>query len=364
MTKQRLFLLAGTALCLAAAGWLARWSEAPETDIEKSVAGRPTQERAVVFPRDRPKKKSVRRPAPTSLRPTTQQATHTPEVSAIERAVYATGNDEAVFVEFSAIRNSSFVEKLIDCQSHALAAEWEESVEQLGYDWRKDIDRLAISPHAVAMSGFFENAKVPEAFGVGESYGDGARIYRPDPASPVRYVVANENLVAMAKNESDAKTLIDRVEGRVPVTPTSYPQVAEHEVYGQISASMLASLLDQDQPLANDLTDLIENISVRMEVDDYLSLSLDVQSKDAEKAADLAKSVGGLLALARREAELAGDAELASLLEAAQVLPGDAGKFGVDLAVPESWMLERMGCDETDSVRDVGPKAGVGDDEG
>jgi hypothetical protein len=346
MTRQRFFLLVGICISLAVAAWLSRLSSTDTQKTENKSSGVKKETEEVIFPRYRSMPKHTKRPKAVKPSQDKQEARHVPNVSPIERAVFSSAKQEAVFVEFSAIRNSSFVEKLLNCQGNEFASQWEKSVQALGYDWQRDIDRLAISPDAMVMSGFFQNAKIPEGFGDEIAYGNGAKIYQPDPTSPMRYVVVDENLLAMTKDIEAAEQLVDRVEGRSPIVPTTYPHMMENEVYGQISASMISMLLANDAPLSSDIAELVDKISLRMEVDDHLSVSLDVESKDAKKSVDLAKSVGGLLALARREAALAGDDELASLLEMAQVLPGADGKFGVDFAVPETWALNRMGCDE------------------
>lgn len=365
MTRQRFFLLSGICFFLGLAGWFSRLSSTEKTGAPTLVHDHRTVAKEIVFPRDRVKPKAKKRSRLRESASHTEEARHEPEVSPIERAVFSDQHGDAVFIEFSAIRNSSIVEKLMKCQGNAFASQWEQSVQALGYDWQRDIDRVALSPDAMVMSGFFENAKIPEEFGDGTTYGDGAEMYQPDPASPMRYVVVDENLLAMVKDADAAKALIDRVEGRAPVSATRYPHLMENEVYGQVSASMLSFFLANDAPLATDLTNLVDNISLRMEVDDYLSISLDVKSKDEDKALDLAKSVGGLFALARREAALAGDDELAALLEQAQVLPGTEGKFGIDLAVPEGWLLERLDCDKSGAPMNPAPdSARKGDESG
>jgi len=92
------------------------------------------------------------------------------------------------------------------------------------------------------------------------------------------------------------------------------------------------------------LTKMLTTSQVRMSVDDAAALSLDIGTTSPEDGSELAKALGGAVAMARAEALSSGRADLAGMLEQARVEARPDGSIAFDLAVPGNDLLKAMGC--------------------
>lgn len=352
MDKRRLILLALVAAFVGAGIALSRCTDdAIETRTSKGkspVAA--VEKKRVIYPRDR--RRVRRRPAqPGPGEPATKKGPRRdPSSDPIVRAMSAPGKDGAVFVEVNAIRHSDVVSKILACRQQEAFSELERLKEDLGIDLAEDVDRVAFGEDAVAMSGFFEGLKLPPELGEPEAYGEQARIYRaPAPEGTgdddAYIALIGDDMIVMGLEEG-VKAAVDRVEGRAEPGASLPAELFYSEVYGRVDPGFLGALLQgENDPIARQLMELVEQGTIRMMFDEQVSLSLDLAAKTPEAGEDLAKAVGGLFATLRRDAEQRGEEELAGLLEQARVLPGDDGRFGVDLAVPGEVILKSMGCD-------------------
>lgn len=351
MDKRRIVLLALVIAFVAAGIALSRCTddamEAHKGGDTSDVAK--VERKKVVYPRDR---RLVRRrpadpgPGASDDKAPRREASTDP----IVRAMSAPGKDGAIFVEVNAIRHSDIVEKVLACRQEEAFSELERMKNDLGIDLAEDVDRFALAEDSVAMSGFFEDLKLPPELGEGEAYGDEARLYRaPEPGGEGQGVLAviGDNLVVVAATEEGARAAVDRVEGRADPGASLPRELFYSEVYGQMGPGLVQAMLaGAEDPVAAQLMELVDKGTVRMMFDEQVSLSLDFAAKSQEAGEDLAKAVGGALAGFRREAEQQGEEELAWLLEQARVLPGEDGRFGIDVAVPGELILKTMGCDE------------------
>ena len=78
---------------------------------------------------------------------------------------------------------------------------------------------------------------------------------------------------------------------------------------------------------------------------DAVALSLDVGAVDDGARENLQKAARGALALARKQAEDAGETELAGLIDQARIETGADGRIALDVAVPGEFFLRTLGCD-------------------
>src|SRR5690606_34694099 len=126
------------------------------------------------------------------------------------------------------------------------------------------------------------------------------------------------------------------------------------EIYGSIGPELIRALsAGGSDPLFGKLGELVTEGTARVLVDEHVSVSLDFEAKGETSADDLAKALGGVLALARQQANANGEVELAALLEQARVLPQEGGRFGVDVAVPGELILKGMGCAPSGSTQEA-----------
>ena len=350
MDKQkRWILLGGIAVCLVGAFFVSKCAddEGLELDPEKkkrALAREQAEGIDVKYPRDtfRPRKDS---PLATK-RP--ELATLIDEDDPVLRAMSTNGGG-AVFIEVNAIRHSPLVEKVLRCRDGEAMAGFDDLKKAIGVDVLEDVDRLAIGDEGIAISGFFENFKVPEDLGAPETHeGNDIYAYTSDEGSkPGYFAQVGDGLIVAGEDKDALARAIDRVEGRTSSTPIVPIKSTNSEIYGRVSSDFLGKFLQNDKdPLAMQVRELVTGGTVRLNVDEHVSASFDVDTNDGAKGKDLAKALGGALAVMRRDAEKQGDAELAALLEKARIMPNDNGSFALDMAVPGDTLLEMLGCNE------------------
>lgn len=353
MRDRRVLLALAAVVFLGVAFAASRCSD--EALDDRTAAAKALDQRAkVVFPRDDAKRRRTRSTTPLD---TQKPADDKPPPSrdGLQRAI---AGDGAVFAEVNAIRHSDLVEKMMRCRENEAMGQLATMKEELGIDPSQDLDRVGFDDKVLAASGFFENLKVPAELGEGTPYGDNGRVWKlPGGRDGEQGYAARVggDLVVMGESEADVQAAIDRAEGRAPARPPLDPSLAKSEIYGPLSQDLIKSFLrGANDPVAQRLMESIAGGAIRMNVDEHVKISLDLQSKDAATGEDLSKAVGGALAVARKQAE-ATDPELAWLLEQARVLPQGDGKFGIDLAVPGTFILDKMGCDEQGNPKPKAP---------
>jgi hypothetical protein len=147
-------------------------------------------------------------------------------------------------------------------------------------------------------------------------------------------------------SEDELKAAIDRAEGRREASNTFPDGVVGGEVYGMVGPALLQSLVGMGGGggQLGGLADMLTSAMVRMAVDDAAALSLDIRTKRPEDGTELAKALGGAVAMARSRAASDGQQELAAMLEQARVVPGADGSIAFDLAIPGDELLKLLGC--------------------
>lgn len=354
MKQNRVVILLVAVVLLVVGALLSRCSDEAERPEGEAMAKAEAKERAaeVVFPRDR---RATRRAPPPPAKPG-EPAPQRREAfgDPIQRAM-AFPDGGAVFVEVNAIRHSPLVERILACRKDEATDGMRQMKETLGIDPLEDVDRMALHDKVFAVSGFFDELKLPSEAGEPEAYGDGAQLYRmPNPDDPeggtTVFGRVGEGLLLLGEDEAEVKAAIDRAEGRGETGAGLPLDVTQSEVYGRFGPELLTELLGNGSggadPLVARVSEIVTDGTVRILVDDAVSMSLDLETNDAEAGEDLSKAIGGALAGARAKAESEGNADLAALLDRARVLKQEDGRFGIDVAVPGDVILDAMGCGE------------------
>lgn len=340
-------LLAVALILLAVAATLARCSDERLGVTVPAV-------RAIEFPRERALKEArqERRRAsasPSSAPPATPPSTKSRD--RLMRALSSPGKDGAVVVEVNALRHSPLVEGLLSCRAAQHGDEvagLELLKDELGIDLTQDVDRVALDPEVLAVSGFFEKLTLPPEAGDGEGYGDDARIFamKGGQGKPSYLAKVGSDLVMTSTSVDELKAAIDRAEGRADAPATFPDGTIGGEVYGVVGPALVRSIaaMGGNNEQLDGVVDMLTTSKVRMAVDDDAAISLDIGTKSPSDGAELAKALGGAVALARTRAAAEGQAELAAMLEQARVVPNDDGSIAFDLAVPGDELLKLMGC--------------------
>lgn len=306
----------------------------------------------VEFPRDRAAREErlQRRVAAKPSTPATPSTS--PARDRLTRALSSPGQGGAVVFEVNALRHSPLVDALLACrrQQHGDELDGLDFFKsELGIDVTEDVDRVALDAEVFAVSGFFEKLVLPAELGDGEVYGDGGRIFKleGDKGAPVYMAKVGGDLLMTSSEPAELKAAIDRAEGRAEA-PSTFPDgVVGGEVYGTVGPELLQGLVGLGGGGSADLSGLSQMLTtakVRMAVDDNAALSLDIGTKGPKEGQELARALGGVVAMARSQAVADGRGELAAMLEQAQVVPRDDGSIAFDVALPGNELLKAMGC--------------------
>ena len=353
MERSRLVVLGLIVLFIAAAVLLGRCGDDRQRAEASEDGGRAG--RQVVYPRQQASHRP-RHPLPLSERSGDGGRSRRPQdvMMALERAAMPDNGGGAVFVEVNAIRHSPIVEKILRCRSSEALTGMAEMKHELGIDPLEDLDRIALSDQVFAVSGQFDDIKLPAELGVPTRIADGADLYRvdePGPGGPDAGLVAHylalvdQSLVIMGDDEQQVRAAIERAQGRSAAQSLRI-EGSEGEVYGKVGPAFIQAMFDgANDPMAQRLREVVKGGLVRMTVDEQVALSLDVEATDQSTADDLARAVAGAFAAMRTEATRSGRDDVAGLLEQARVEPRSNGSFALDVAVPGDLVLRGMGCD-------------------
>jgi hypothetical protein len=343
--KSVVMLLAASVALLLVAAALARCGDERVGGVTAPVV------KQVEFPRERAAREQRQQRAAQVAggKAPTAPAT-SPSTDRLTRALSSPSKNGAVVFEVNALRHSPLVDAIINCRRQQGGDEMhglDLMKSELGIDLTEDVDRVAVDAEVLAVSGFFSKMQLPAELGEGEVYGDAGRIFtlEGDKGEPAYMAKVGDDLVMTSTDPVQLKAAIDRAEGRSEA-PSSFPAgVVGGEIYGMVGPGLLGQLVQMGgaSELAG-LSQMLTTSQVRMSVDDAAALSLDIGTKSPEDGSELAKALGGAVAMARAEALSSGRADLAGMLEQARVEARPDGSIAFDLAVPGNDLLKAMGC--------------------
>ncbi|HYD42458.1 MAG TPA: hypothetical protein VEB43_16635 [Anaeromyxobacter sp.] len=245
--------------------------------------------------------------------------------------------------EANALRHSRLGERFIACLEARRPGDLAELEREFGVDPLKDLDRVAFLDDAVVLSGHFQHLKWDRLASARHStYGRDGRVYRDG----AEWIAAwRDQLIVVSSSEEGVHRAIDQLEGRAPIPPSGIDENSTYgEVYGVIPGAAARRLLGGDERgIGSKLASLASRIELHVDAMQDVAAVVRVQGTDAGGLEDLAKTIGGALAVARVKAQAEGDREFADLLEHAQVEHGGAS-FDLQLAIPAD-RLERWFAD-------------------
>lgn len=254
----------------------------------------------------------------------------------------------ALVAEFNAIVNSELGGLMTQCLS-AGADDVMGALRDAGMDPTTKIDRVAIIDDSVVISGDFKNAqwrKLLDEGAVAKGHGrQGEIVEVKEPDGGVETFAAwGGQMFIAGGDEASQRAILDRLEGKGPdYKPALDESSAYGEVYGLVSVAALAELVrGHDARLADIIAQSAKSVQLHMDISHDVGLVADIESSDAQKTEELRKTIGGLLSLARMEAQAKGKAEEAALLELAHVRSAEGGAdFRLEAGLPHEFM-EKM----------------------
>lgn len=350
--RNKAWLAAAVALLALAAWLMSRGDSVASTDDDKKPR--------VEFPRypkpeehDRNRRRRTLAPAPRAVESDVAPAKRDPVITALPTSK---GKSVVVF-EASALKETPIAKHWLDCMmSGRQRARLKRFRDRYGVDPLEDVERLAVSSEEVFIaSGDFSGARWEEMEGPPRVYGNKGVIFeREREGRPTEAMgIWNDEMVLIAKTAADVEAAMDRLEDRAP---SEAPRLREWDqygdVYGVLSAEDIARMFPEDQSeLADRLRGAVKDIELHVDASEDVAITADVGGEVESEVEDLAKSLGGALALARLKAQSDGEENLAELLDFAKIRP-KGGTFTVDLALPLDVLVRQMGPCRKDDVDD------------
>lgn len=258
-----------------------------------------------------------------------------------------------VVFEANALRHSRLGELFLGCLGEGEKKDIED-LRKVGIDPLKDVDRVAVTPEGLAVSGFFDKVRWEEAFdgAQGSPYGREGTVYQwasPGQGDRMAAAVWRNQLLVLGGSREAVQAAVDRVEGRAPASPPIPEEASYGEVYGVLPGEALRELVPGGTgsgDLARRLAEVASRVELHADAMNDVAVTARVSGDDRAGLEDLARALGAALALARVEARTTGDRTLGELLDHARVARGGEG-FSLELALPAE-TLERWfaGCRE------------------
>ncbi|HEU4385515.1 MAG TPA: hypothetical protein VFR85_18665 [Anaeromyxobacteraceae bacterium] len=252
-----------------------------------------------------------------------------------------------VVFEANALRHSRLGELFLGCLGESEKKDLDE-LRRMGIDPLKDVDRVAVMPKGLAVSGFFDKVSWDQVFHgfARERYGSESVLYEDPGRGRFAAAVWRSQLIVLGPDPDAVRAAVDRVEGRAPATPPIAEDATYGEVYGVVPGEALRALVPPGTPgdLARRLAEVASRVELHADAMSDVAVTARVSGEDRAALEDLARALGAALAVGRMEARASGERELAELLDHARVARGGEG-FSLELALPAE-LLERWfaGC--------------------
>jgi hypothetical protein len=265
-------------------------------------------------------------------------------------ALAAGASRSAVVLEVNALRYSPVGALLLECLG---AAEGRpsplEALRRVGIDPLQDLDRVGMTDHGFLVSGDFRRANWEALMGRGKpvpygAHGQISLLQSGQDGRTALYATRwGDSMLHLGTSEQDAREVVDALEGRGPPRrPLLTPDQTYGELYGVISAQDLARTVGGSDEWTTALASAASQVELHLDARRDVALVADVAGDDPGKLDDLAKTLGGALALARVKARSTGDAETAELLDFAQVQPPRGQQISLELALPLEVVARRL----------------------
>jgi hypothetical protein len=266
----------------------------------------------------------------------------------------------AMVVEANALRHSPVGELMLDCfVGTAQDNEFSRLRSKTGLDVLEDLDRVAVADQSLLMSGRFADANWGQVFpGMqAEALGPNTRLWKSQDGARSALVWKDE-IVVVGSTEAETMAAADRLEGRAPPGP---PVIGERdsygEIYGVVNSSVVAGLFERERPdLAARLKTITEQVKLHVDASHDVGIVADANGNDPAGALDLARALGGALALGRAAARAQCKDDLAAFLDYANVQPSGSGSFRVELALPLDYLQAQLKDCPGRKARPVGSK--------
>lgn len=249
---------------------------------------------------------------------------------------------ETVVIEANAILQSPVGQMMFECLQDDIDDDASEKRLQMEH-FVNALDRIALGTGAtqVFTGQFDEGVKdyLASNHGSGTPYGDAGTLYQ-EGDQVIGYW--NQEMMVMGP-EGEVRSTFDRLEGRSPAEEDVFPEnLAYGEAYGRVSQDFLLRMMPEREGLAELLEEAASEIELHVDTQTSVAMTFDVRGKNADRIDELARSLGGGLAMLRVKARMDGDEALEHLFDQARISGRYSGGFTVEVAVSQDFLAERM----------------------
>ncbi len=389
MRRRHLYWLLGAAALLVVAALLGTWDEEGGLGADSEVQPAPR------FPRGfregewgRAKRRRRRLPTPSAgqgagARPSVGESlADEPEPESTERdpmlaaLAGAAPTGSLMVFEANVLRHTPVGERLLACMSPQARDGMAELRSSYGVDPLQHLDRVAVGDGMLLLSGHFDDANWESIFKdhAMQAYGEHGRLYQPPPPEPsaeglpafdspgpprVAGVWRNE-LLLLGRDEAQVQAALDQLEGRAEPRPALLDENQTYgEAYGVLAVEDALELFpDDQQELAERFRQAARSIELHVDARRDVAIVAEVSGDTGELLEELARALGGVLALGRLKARADGADKLVELLEHARIHQQTGDAFTLELALPLELIERHLGrCAQLDEPDGAGAPA-------
>lgn len=324
------------ALMGGAGWWMSRSLRKQQEEVLATVPAFPSKEDPPKERRRPPDPIAVSAPPPVTPTPSASPVPRPPD--ALTRFAMQPSKSVAL-VEVNAIVNTPFFERLQECYPIP-----EDSPDrQPPFDWRRDVDRVAMTDHGMIMSGFFDD-KLVASWMTNRNGHATQREYRGFVIFDLgAQSSAQRGSIVMTGPANEMNAMIDRVLDPAPA------DAATADVYGDVyfrsdMQGFRTELGENAQEGQNRVLDSIferlDGVTLRANVWDSVALTLDGAPRNGQSIEGLASVIRGALSVAKNQID-SDDVRLSVLSELAKVDTDDKG-IKLNLAVPVADLFDKF----------------------
>jgi hypothetical protein len=215
---------------------------------------------------------------------------------------------------------------------------------EFGLNPIEDVERVAVSSAPMMILSVPANKLNFDRPGYAKrTIGSQGAIYEQQGKRDV-FATWGDSLVLTGPNAKAIEEAIARLESGDASDP-AIPEWSRYgDIYGSISPSELSDMMpDSQEGLATKMREAVDRVDLHVDASEDVALVADVAGPGEADIADLGKSFGAALSLARMKAQGDGDDKLAELLDYAAVHPR-GNRFALDVALPFDLLKEMGPC--------------------
>ncbi len=248
-----------------------------------------------------------------------------------------------VVFEVAGLRDSPVGKAWLDCLMKRDGKRGLDNIQkEIGLNPLEDIERVAVSSAPLMlMTVPTEKLKLDERGFTKRSFGKQGAIFERPPSKEV-FATWGDSLLVTGPDARTVEESLERLESDTPQLPVIPDWSQYGDMYGSISPEELAKMLPEDQSaLAEKIRSAVNRVDIHLDASEDVAFVADVEGPGEQDIADLGKSFGAALSLARIQAQSNDNDKLAEFLDYAAVHP-HGKRFALDVALPFD-LLKTMG---------------------